>query len=72
MTVSKKLKEYLDANGVSYGVMTHKVAFTAQEVAAAQGVTGWQVAKCVVCNCDGEYLLVVLQAPTLVGLRASR
>ena len=66
MTVSRKLKEYLDANGVDYTVMQHKAAFTAQEVAAAQGVTGWQVAKSVVLNCDGEYLLVVLQAPAYV------
>jgi len=66
MTVSRKLKEYLDANGVDYDVMTHRAAFTAQEVAAAQGVTGWQVAKSVVLNCDGEYLLIVLQAPAKV------
>lgn len=66
MTVSKRLKEYLDKNGIEYNVMTHKVAYTAQEVAAAQGVTGWQVAKTVVLNCDGEYLEVVLQAPARV------
>ena len=66
MTVSRKLKEYLDANGVNYDVMTHRAAFTAQEVAAAQGVTGWQVAKSVVLDCDGEYLLIVLQAPAKV------
>ncbi|UCD56107.1 MAG: YbaK/EbsC family protein [Candidatus Hydrogenedentota bacterium] len=68
MTISKRLKEYLDANNVEYNVMTHKVAYTAQEVAAAQGVTGWQVAKSVVLNCDGDYMLVVLQAPALVDL----
>lgn len=65
---SKRLKEFLDSNKVDYHVMTHKVAYTAQEVAAAQGVTGWQVAKCVVCNCDGEYTLIVLQAPVLIDL----
>ncbi len=66
MTVSRRLKEYLDNHGVEYRVMTHKVAYTAQEVAAAQGVTGWQVAKAVVVKCDGEYLLLVLQAPARV------
>ena len=35
-------------------------------VAVAQGVTGWRVAKNVVLCCDGEYLMVVLQAPTCV------
>ena len=66
MSVSKRLKEFLDKNGVEYHVKTHKVAYTAQEVAAAQGVTGWQMAKAVVVCCDGEYLLIVLQAPARV------
>jgi len=66
MTVSKRLKGYLDENGVEYSVMTHKVAYTAQEVASAQGVTGWQVAKAVVLCCDGEFLMIVLQAPARV------
>ncbi len=64
MTVSRRLKEYLEENGVEYDVITHKAAYTAQETAAAQGVTGWRMAKSVVINCDGECLLVVLQAPT--------
>ncbi|MBI4831679.1 MAG: YbaK/EbsC family protein [Candidatus Lindowbacteria bacterium] len=68
MTVSRRLKEYLESNGVEYNVAAHKVAYTAQEVAAAQGVTGWHVAKTVVCNCDGKYVLLVLQAPTMVDL----
>jgi Ala-tRNA(Pro) deacylase len=66
MTVSRRLKEYLDENEVEYSVMTHEAAFTAQQVAAAQGVTGWRVAKSVILHCDGEYLLVVLQAPARV------
>jgi len=66
MTVSRRLREYLDANHVDYRVLSHKVAYTAQEVAAAQGITGWHVAKPVVCNCDGKYVLVVIQAPAKV------
>lgn len=66
MTISKRLKEFLDSNKIGYRVMTHKVAYTAQEVAAAQEVTGWQVAKTVVCNCDGKFALLVLQAPVMV------
>lgn len=66
MTVSRRLKEYLDENGVEYSVMTHKAAYTAQETAAEQKVTGWRMAKSVVINCDGEFLLVVLQAPARV------
>ena len=69
MTVSKRLKECLEANNVEYHIMTHKVAYTAQEVAAAQGVTGWQVAKSVVLKCDDEYMLIVLQAPAMVDFK---
>ena len=69
MTVSRRLKEFLDANDIVYDVMTHKTAYTAQEVAAAQGVTGWQVAKTVVVNCDGRYMLLVLQAPAMVDFK---
>jgi Ala-tRNA(Pro) deacylase len=66
MTVSQRLKKLLDDNGVAYKIMTHKVAYTAQEVAAAQGVTGWQVAKSVVFKCDDRFMLIVLQAPAMV------
>jgi Ala-tRNA(Pro) deacylase len=72
MTVSRRLKEFLDANNIAYDVMSHKVAYTAQEVAAAQGVTGWQVAKTVVVNCDGKYMLLVLQAPAMVDFSRLR
>jgi Ala-tRNA(Pro) deacylase len=66
MTISRKLREYLDANGVEYEVLSHKVAYTAQETAAAQGITGWKLAKSVACLCDDKYLLLVLQAPSVV------
>jgi len=72
MTVSRRLKEYLDVNGVDYEVLTHKPAFTAQQVAAAQDVTGWQVAKTVALCCDGEFLMVVLQAPAYVDFNRIR
>jgi Ala-tRNA(Pro) deacylase len=66
MTVSRRLKEYLDSHGVKYEVHSHKVAYTAQETAAAQDVTGWRVAKSVIGYCDGKFLLLVLQAPNVV------
>jgi Ala-tRNA(Pro) deacylase len=66
LSVSKRLLEYLDECGIAHSIMAHKPAYTAQETAAAQGITGWQVAKSVVLCCDGEYLLVVLQAPNQV------
>ncbi|RJP19851.1 MAG: deacylase [Candidatus Abyssobacteria bacterium SURF_5] len=69
MTISRKLKDYLDSQGISYEVLSHKVAYTAQETAAAQDVTGWKVAKSVVCYCDGKFVLLVLQAPNVVDFK---
>ncbi len=66
MTISRNLREYLDSQGIDYEIMSHKVAYTAQETAAAQGVSGWQVVKSVVVYCDGDYVLLVLQAPVVV------
>lgn len=66
MAVSKRLKEFLESNNVKYNIITHKVAYTAQEVAASIDVTGWRVAKTVLCNCDGKYVLLVLPAPLKV------
>ena len=72
MTVSRRITDYLEENGVEYDVMTHEAAYTAQETAAAQGVTGWRMAKSVVLRCDGESLLVVVQAPTRVDFNLVR
>lgn len=72
MTVSKRLKEFLDSNGIEYHVMTHKVAYTAQDVAAKQGITGWQMAKSVVLKCDDEFMLIVVQAPAMVDFERLR
>ena len=35
MTVSKRLREHLDARNLKYVVVSHSPAFTAQEIAAA-------------------------------------
>ncbi len=40
MTVPRRITEYLEENGVEYDVIAHEAAYTAQETAAAQGVTG--------------------------------
>lgn len=45
-----KLKEFLDNSLVAYEVLTHPVAFTAQQLAAVQHVKGKQLAKVVVAR----------------------
>lgn len=69
MPILAKLKEFLRDEGVRYEVRSHRPAFTAQEVAAAERVPGREVAK-VVIVCDGdEPLMAVLPAPHHVDLR---
>lgn len=68
MPVSRKLREYLEKNGISYQVFSHREAFTAQEVAASQHVSGKKVIKAVVLKGDGEYFLAAMPAHLLVDL----
>jgi Ala-tRNA(Pro) deacylase len=67
-----KLKEFLDNSLVVYEVLTHTVAFTAQQLAAVQHVRGKQLAKVVVARSGSEFMMIVLPAPYLVGLQRAR
>ena len=62
MSIAKRLKEYLEENKVPYTHCTHRLAYTAQEVAAAQHVPGREMAKTIVFKADGQFLLVILPA----------
>lgn len=68
----KKLKEFLDNSLVAYEVLTHPVAFTAQQLAAVQHVKGKQLAKVVVARSGSEFMMIVLPAPYRVGLQRAR
>ena len=67
-----KLKEFLDNSLVAYEVLTHPVAFTAQQLAAVQHVKGKQLAKVVVARSGSEFMIIVLPAPYHVGLQRAR
>jgi Ala-tRNA(Pro) deacylase len=68
MAILTKLREFLDANGVPYEVRSHRLAYTAQEVAAAEHVPGREMAKVIMVRDGDEYLMAVLPAPFHVGL----
>ena len=68
MPILSKLKEFLDANRIAYEVRSHPQAFTAQEVAAAEHVPGYEMAKVVMARDGDEYLMAVLPAPYKVHL----
>jgi len=69
---AEKLREFLDANHVAYEVLSHPVAFTAQEVAAVQHVRGQELAKVVVVRGGGRFLMFVLPATYHVDLPKAR
>ncbi len=58
----RKLKEYLDSNGVKYVSVSHSPAYTAQEIAARAHVRGKQLAKTVMVKIDGKMAMAVLPA----------
>jgi Ala-tRNA(Pro) deacylase len=72
MIIAKRLKEYLEENKVPYTHCTHRLAYTAQEVAAAQHIPGREMAKTIVLKADGQFVLVVLPATLKADLKALR
>lgn len=69
MAVSAKLQAFLQAAKVKYTVAKHPVAYTAQEIAAAQHIPGRQLAKCVLAKTDRGPVLAVLPAIHLIDLK---
>ena len=66
MAISSRLKAFLTKHKIKYKSHKHPTAYTAQEIAAAQHVSGKQLAKCVLVNTDKGYFLAVLPAVVLV------
>ncbi len=59
---AKKLREFLDQNGVKYVTVQHSKAYTAQEVAAAAHVSGNELAKTVMVKVKGKMAMAVVPA----------
>jgi Ala-tRNA(Pro) deacylase len=60
MTISSKLKNYLDKEKINYQILEHSPAYTAMEIAGSQHVPGRQVVKSVIVNADGKFIMCVL------------
>lgn len=69
MAISQKLKVFLGGSKVRYTVAKHPVAYTAQEIAAAQHVPGRQLAKSVLATTDRGPVLAVLPAVELIDFK---
>jgi Ala-tRNA(Pro) deacylase len=62
------LKEYLDLKKIPYEHQVHRTAYTAQEVADEERISGMMVAKTVVFKADNRFVMAVLPAPMKVDL----
>ncbi len=68
MTCRERLESYLREQGVRFEVTWHPLAYTAQEVAASEHVSGYLVAKPVIARCGERFVMAVLAAPQRLDL----
>jgi len=70
MTCRERLIEYFQQHGVAFTTTSHRIVYTAQEVAAAEHVPGRLVAKVVMAITSGGPCMLVLPATHRVSLSA--
>lgn len=70
MGVTKRIKDYLDNQGVQYEALAHTSAYTAQEVAAVSHISGNDFAKVVITAVGDMYVMAVLPASKHLDLGA--
>jgi Ala-tRNA(Pro) deacylase len=68
MDCRARLESLFRERGVSFDVQEHPTAFTAQTVAASEHVPGRMFAKVVMVLADGELVMLVLPAPSMVDV----
>jgi Ala-tRNA(Pro) deacylase len=68
MSISVKLREYLDQNKIKYSLITHSAAYTAQELAHKMHISGLEIAKVVIFKMDGRFAMAVMPAPHQIDL----
>jgi Ala-tRNA(Pro) deacylase len=59
---TRKLREFLDAEGIPYAAISHAVAYTAKEIAALTHISNKELAKTVIVKIDSELAMAVLPA----------
>jgi Ala-tRNA(Pro) deacylase len=70
MPMNARVQGLLEGNRVPYELLAHPLAFTAQGVAHASHVSGWQMAKVVVVRpSSGPALMAVLPASCRLDLK---
>jgi len=67
---AKRIRDYLDSHGVKYYLISHSMAFTAQEIAASVHISGHELAKTVIIRLNGKLTMAVLPASFKVSFRS--
>jgi len=68
MAIVKRLKDNLDEGKIPYEVYNHALAYTAQEIAAKQHVSGNELAKVVMLEADDQLVMGVIRGNDKVDL----
>ena len=66
----KKMKEFLDENGIKYVTFQHSPSYTAQEIAQSAHVPGKNLAKIVMLRVDDRMAMAVVPASHQVNLES--
>jgi Ala-tRNA(Pro) deacylase len=72
MPVLKRLKELLDEAKISYEVYNHPLAYTAQEIAAQQHISGKEMAKVVMLEADDHLIMGVIPGSQKIHLNTAK
>jgi len=72
MPILSRLKVMLDEAKVFYEVYTHPLAYTAQEIAEKQHVSGKELAKVVMLEVDNQLVMGVVPGNLKVDVNAAR
>jgi Ala-tRNA(Pro) deacylase len=72
MAIPESIRKFVETSGIGFTPIHHRLAYTAQEEAAAVHVPGREWAKTVVCIADGKPMLALLPAYDRVDLGALR
>lgn len=68
MAIPVRLKTYLEENRIDYQILYHPRVYTAQEVAAAQHISGKELAKVVMIKVDNELAMIVIPASCMLDM----
>jgi Ala-tRNA(Pro) deacylase len=72
MMTAERVRARLDERGIHYDLVDHSLAYTAQEIAAAEHVAGESFAKPTLLMADGNLVMAVLPGPLRVDFEKAR